>query len=111
MLDTPLKMLLLALAGWMNREQLAVIDYLKEENRVLRELHGKRRLRFTDGQRRRLAEQHGCSRPPSWCRTRPVTVDSGQKQTIGTGVSGGALHSCSESSAVGPGEGRMGNVG
>ena len=55
MLDTPLKMLLVALAGWMNREQLAVIDYLKEENRVLRELHGKRRLRFTDAQRRRLA--------------------------------------------------------
>ncbi len=65
MLDTPLKMLLVALAGWMNREQLAVIDYLKEENRVLRELHGKKPLRFTDDQRRRLAEQHGCSRPPS----------------------------------------------
>ncbi len=55
MLDTPLKMLLVALAGWVKREQLAVIDYLKEENRVLRELHGKRRLRFTDAQRRRLA--------------------------------------------------------
>jgi len=48
-------MLLLMLAGWINRHQLAVIDYLKEENRVLRELHGKRRLRFTDDQRRRLA--------------------------------------------------------
>ncbi len=32
-----------------------MIDYLKEENRVLRELHGKKRLRFTDDQRRRLA--------------------------------------------------------
>ena len=39
----------------MNRHQEAVIDYLKEENRVLRELHGNKRLRFTDDQRRRLA--------------------------------------------------------
>ena len=48
-------MMLVAVAGWLNREQLAIIDYLKEENRVLRELYGKRRLRFTDDQRRRLA--------------------------------------------------------
>ena len=46
---------MVAVAGWVNREQLAVIEYLKEENRVLRELHGKKRLRFTDDQRRRLA--------------------------------------------------------
>jgi hypothetical protein len=52
------------------------------------------------------------SRPPSWGRTRPVTVDSGQKQATATGVSGvGRLHSCSGSSAVEPGEGQMGNVG
>ena len=53
MLDTPLQMILVVLAGWINRQQLAIIDYLKEENRVLRELHGRRRLRFTDDQRRR----------------------------------------------------------
>jgi len=36
--------------------QRAVIDYyLREENRVLREQLGPRRLRFTDTQRRRLA--------------------------------------------------------
>ena len=55
MFSIPLQMMLVAVAGWVNREQLAIIDYLKEENRVLRELHGKRRLRFTDDQRRRLA--------------------------------------------------------
>ena len=42
-------------AGWISRHQQAAIDYLKEENRVLREQLGKRRLRFTDAQRRRLA--------------------------------------------------------
>ena len=33
----PLQFLLLVFAGWVNRKQLEVIDYLKEENRVLRE--------------------------------------------------------------------------
>jgi hypothetical protein len=36
-------------------EQQHVIDYLVEENRVLREQLASRRVRFTDGQRRRLA--------------------------------------------------------
>ena len=42
-------------AGWVNEQQRAVHAYLKEENRVLRELHGHKRLRFSDDQRRRLA--------------------------------------------------------
>ncbi len=44
-------------AGWLCREQEAVIDYLREENKVLREQLGTRRLRFTDAQRRRLARK------------------------------------------------------
>ena len=43
------------LAGWVNRHQEDVIDYLREENRVLREQLGPRPLRLTDAQRRRLA--------------------------------------------------------
>jgi hypothetical protein len=39
----------------MNQHQLQVIEYLREENRVLREQLGERRLRFNDDQRRRLA--------------------------------------------------------
>ena len=49
-----IKFILLCLAGWMNREQQAVIDYQREEIRVLMEIHGKR-PRFDDEQRRRLA--------------------------------------------------------
>jgi len=48
-------MFVMILAGWVNEQQRAVHAYLKEENRVLRELHGKKRLRFSDDQRRRLA--------------------------------------------------------
>jgi len=51
----PFRFVLIALAGWMNQHQLQMIDYLPEENRVLREQLGQRRLRLTDDQRRRLA--------------------------------------------------------
>ena len=55
MILTPWHILLIAIAGWMNREQAEVIEYLKEENRVFRELLGKKRPRLSDDQRRRLA--------------------------------------------------------
>ncbi len=51
----PLQFLLMTFAGWVNRRQLAMIDYLKEENHVLRQQLGGGKLRFTDEQRRRLA--------------------------------------------------------
>ena len=44
-------------AGWLGRHQEAVIEYLKEENKVLREQMGAKRLRFNDSQRRRLARK------------------------------------------------------
>jgi hypothetical protein len=33
----PFHLLVITLAGWLNRQQQAVIDYLIEENRVLKE--------------------------------------------------------------------------
>src|SRR5262244_2492515 len=51
----PLQVLLLTLAGWVNRHQQHVMEYLVEENRVLKEHVKGRRLRLTDDQRRRLA--------------------------------------------------------
>jgi transposase len=52
-----LQLLLATFAGWVTRQQSQVIDYLIEENRVLKEQieSGGRRVRFTDDQRRRLA--------------------------------------------------------
>ncbi len=46
---------LMMLAGWIHREQEAVVAYQKEEIRALREMLGGKRLRFTNAQRRRLA--------------------------------------------------------
>jgi transposase InsO family protein len=54
-LPPPLAFLVLVFARWVNRQQQEVIDYLLEENRILRVAHGSRRLRLTDDQRRRLA--------------------------------------------------------
>ena len=55
MMTYHVQFLLLVLAGWVNRQQQDVIDYLREENRVLRTgLRGKR-LRLSDDDRRRLA--------------------------------------------------------
>ena len=55
----PLHLLLMMMmfAGWVNRHQLDVIEYLQEENRVLKERLGGRRIRFTDTERRRLARR------------------------------------------------------
>src|SRR5262245_8826326 len=54
--DVPrLQLLLVSLAGWINRYQQHVIEYLIEENRVLREQLKGHRLRLKDDQRRRLA--------------------------------------------------------
>ena len=51
----PFRLLLFAVAGWMNHQQQYIIDYLREENRTLHAQLGTRRLRFDDDQRRRLA--------------------------------------------------------
>ncbi|WP_075090811.1 integrase core domain-containing protein [Haloferula sp. BvORR071] len=48
-------LMIVVLAGWINRQQQDVIEYLQEEVRVLKELQGRKRLKFSDDQRRRLA--------------------------------------------------------
>jgi hypothetical protein len=44
------------LVGLAGERQQHAIEYLREENRILREQLGGRRIRFTDSQRIRLAE-------------------------------------------------------
>ena len=44
------------LAGWVNRHQLDVIAYIQEENKILKSKLKGKRIRFTDDERRRLAE-------------------------------------------------------
>jgi putative transposase len=52
---SPLRVLLVTLAGWVNHHQQHVIEYLVEENRVLKAQVKGRRLQLTDEQRLRLA--------------------------------------------------------
>jgi transposase len=51
----PWQILLVSLAGWINREQRQVIEYLITENQILKEKIGKKRILLNDDQRRRLA--------------------------------------------------------
>ena len=51
----PFRLMLISVAGWLSQQQCDVIDYLQEENRVLRQQLGNKRLRLNDDQRRRLA--------------------------------------------------------
>jgi hypothetical protein len=51
----PFRLLLISVAGWFNQQQRDALDYLREEDHVLREQLGNKRLRLNDDQRRRLA--------------------------------------------------------
>ena len=54
---TLLQFLLMLVAGWLQRQPAATIDYLKSENRMLRPRLGGRRVIFSDAERRQLAEK------------------------------------------------------
>jgi hypothetical protein len=54
---SPLAFIVFLLAGWISRQQLVVIEYLKTENRMLRERLNGRSLRFSDKERALLARK------------------------------------------------------
>jgi putative transposase len=56
-MNLQLQILFLMIAGWVNRRQQAVIEYLQEDNRILLEQLGGKPRRFSDAQRRRLARK------------------------------------------------------
>jgi putative transposase len=51
----PWQLMIVIISSWINEEQQRVIEYLRTENRVLREKLGKKRILLNDKQRRRLA--------------------------------------------------------
>ena len=51
----PIAIVLTMLAGWINRQQTEVIEYLIEENKILREKIGNKRILLNKNQKRRLA--------------------------------------------------------
>jgi transposase InsO family protein len=52
---TPWKFMMVAIAGWMNRQQQEAISYLRVENQILREKLGHKRILLNTAQKRRLA--------------------------------------------------------
>ena len=89
---SPGQLVLLAVAGWLNREQQQVVEHQKEEIRVLREMLGGKRLRFTDAQRGRRGRfrTETTTGFPTWLigvRTRPkTTTDARTGMAAPTGV-------------------------
>jgi hypothetical protein len=51
----PVHLFVASLLGWLHGEQHKVVEYLREENRVLKAQLGSRHVQLTDGDRRRLA--------------------------------------------------------
>jgi hypothetical protein len=52
---TPWQFIVVTVAGWMNKQHQEVIEYLRTENRILREKLGGKRLLLNIEQKRRLA--------------------------------------------------------
>ena len=77
----PWQVFVIATAGWISLHQDAVLEYLRDENRVLKQQLGGRRLRLTDAQRRRLAAKgkalgyRYCPRSPR--SSRPTRFSAG----------------------------------
>ena len=78
-----LRALLLTFAGWANRERERTIEYLVEENRVLKERLGGRRLRLTDDQRRGVAAGRWCTIQIDPPRPPPLTVSANDGHRAG----------------------------
>ena len=80
----PLTLLMVAVAGWLQRDQQAAIVYLLEENRILKARLFGRKLRLTDDERRRLAVKgKALGRKPFWLGT------EGSSRRSGTTARGG----------------------
>ena len=76
-------MLLMVLTGWLERREREALAYLIEENRLLRAQLGGRRLRLTDGDRRRLAGRAQLSPRTFWSFAREFS--SFRRQGAATG--------------------------
>jgi hypothetical protein len=53
----PWHLLLFIIAGWVNRHQQDVVEYLRTENRALKEKFGKKRILLSDGKRYLLMDR------------------------------------------------------
>ena len=73
MLRMPMRMLLLAIAGWLNEEQREKIEFLQEQVRVLQELNGgKRSVSIAISGERGPQNLEGLGRTAFSCRNRSI---------------------------------------
>jgi hypothetical protein len=78
----PLAFLLLVFSGWSNRQQQDLIDYLLEENRVLRAAHGAHPILLSDDQ---LRHESRASVSPTHAQLAVVTYKRARSRRSGAG--------------------------
>jgi hypothetical protein len=80
-LSRPWHILLISLAGWIDRRQQETIQYLQTENHILKQRLGKKRICLGTAQRRRLAIGPAAALP----RPRPGTIpiSPGRRAALG----------------------------
>ena len=87
----PWHLCLVILAGWVNRQQQELIDYLLAENRVLKEKLGKGRILLTDDQRRRLAVKGRVAQPERRYQHEDVSRMAGRATSGGNAKGFGSM--------------------
>lgn len=70
------RFVLISIAGWMNQQQQQAIEYLREENKVLREQLGGCRLRFTKSNQRRNVVRSRAAGQTGGTRYQPFSCSS-----------------------------------
>jgi hypothetical protein len=69
-----LQLSILVVCGWLQRRQAEMIEYLKAENRVLRQKLGGRRIPLTDAERRLLARKAYASGRQTLVQLNPIVT-------------------------------------
>jgi len=82
----PWQLLSVIIAGMLSEQQQHIIEYLKEENRILRAQIGNRRLRLSDDDRRRLPAK-GKALSPDGYLARSAVLSHQKRFSVGTGGS------------------------
>ena len=69
-----LELLIFVICGWLQRQQAEVIEYLRAENRMLRQKLERRRILFADTERRSLARRAYAIGSKTLARLNPIVT-------------------------------------
>ena len=77
----PWQLYFVILVGWVSRQQQVAVEYLRTENQVLKETHGKERILLSDDQRRRWAVKGKVLGRRTTCNVAKLSVCNGSRSS------------------------------